>query len=131
MEISDIFIHTSFFSYIQPYYYYYSSRVVILILSKDVLKVESAVFASEVAIFYSIRIILIHYQTSCFFPGLAEQPKSLSSAGVFHDKAVTYIQQYVKACVRQVLKKLEPPSRDAILKSLKLVKTRAFLSHKR
>lgn len=51
--------------------------------------------------------MLLHDQASCYFPGEKEQPETLFKGGVFKDKAVTFMKQYVDTCVDQILRKFQ------------------------
>jgi len=77
----------------------------VAVLSKDFLKQKSSVYVMECALKHKKRIVLVHDQATCFFPGEAEQPQSLKDAHVFHDKAITYMKEYTDFVVKQVLKK--------------------------
>ena len=52
-----------------------------------------------------VKIVLVHDQATCSFPGPHEQPQYLSE--VFHDKAITFMSQYTSHCSRQILKKVD------------------------
>jgi len=80
-----------------------ASRACVTILSKKFLWLASSHFAMNVAQKYGCRIVLVHDQSTCEFPGPDQQPKDIQE--VFHDKAVTYMKQYVRTCTRQVLRK--------------------------
>ena len=57
-------------------------------------------------IYFIVKIVLVHDQATCFFPGENEQPDDLKQASVFHDKAITFMSQYTSHCTRQILKKV-------------------------
>jgi hypothetical protein len=81
--------------------------MVLAVLSKDSLKDPKFVYALDCALHYKVRIMLLHDQASCYFPGENEQPETLLKGGVFKDKAVTFMKQYVDTCVDQILRKYQ------------------------
>lgn len=81
--------------------------MVLAVLSLDCLEDPHFVYALDCARFYNIRIMLLHDQASCFFPGEHQQPESLLKYGVFKDKAVTFMKQYVDTCVDQIFRKYQ------------------------
>lgn len=97
-----------------------------MILSKDVLSYASVRFAFKAALVYGVRVVLLHDQESCAFPGISEIPPFLQSTEIFHDKAITYHKQYLQACIDDLNKKLAKRTQAE-----EDVHTRAFLSHKR
>jgi len=81
------------------------SKALVVVLSKGILNLASARFAMNAAVHYKTKTVLVHDQATCFFPGENEQPQNLKDAGVFHDKAITFMGQYAHHCVKGILKK--------------------------
>ncbi len=63
-------------------------------ISANCLKNPQFTSAVEYALSKEVKIILLHDHQSCLFPSEAEQPHQLMLAGVFKDKAVTFMEQY-------------------------------------
>src|SRR5690349_5258178 len=94
---------------------YYRTRNVCLILTEECLHNRGLLFTCQAALQYSCRIILVHDQESCTFPSVQEQPDFLQKASVFHDKAVTFMADFVHACCEQILKKIEKKSTNQLV----------------
>ena len=56
----------------------------------------------KAALYYKRKIVLVHDQASCMFPGVSEQPQFMQDAKLFDDKAITLVHQFVRTTLEQV-----------------------------
>src|SRR5689334_16470302 len=74
----------------------YRTDFVLLLLTVDVLKIPSVEGIITKSLSLGRRVVAIHDQENCLFPGPSETPQSI--ADVFYDKAITYMRQVMMLC---------------------------------
>lgn len=69
------------------------TRAILLILTDEVLKIPLALWCIKCALFYKLRIILIH-DNRWPFPSVQERPKFMENAAVFTDKVFDFCTKF-------------------------------------
>jgi hypothetical protein len=77
----------------------------VLLISKNSLELATVAFAVKTALLYCLPIILVHDLESCPFPNPFNYDPIFTTSGIFRDKAISFIADYVGACCLQLRKK--------------------------
>lgn len=91
---------------------FFSSSSFLLLMTDHSLKHATTIFALKTALLYGVDIITVHDMGSCPFPTLSNEDPVYMNSGIFNDKSITFLDEYLDKCGLQIVEKFKSENKE-------------------